>query len=80
MAGALPQAGISPDSMCGTVVLASPGIGPAGHEADDREGKEMANDRLRAQVAAELSWDPKVDSNSALYVTGQRRAPNPAHP
>jgi hypothetical protein len=40
----------------------------------------MANDGLRAQVAAELSWDPKVDSNSALYVTGQRRAPDPAHP
>ena len=22
----------------------------------------MANDRLRAEVAAELGWDPKVDS------------------
>jgi osmotically-inducible protein OsmY len=23
----------------------------------------MTNDRLRAKVAAELSWNPKVDSN-----------------
>jgi osmotically-inducible protein OsmY len=62
MAGALARAGNSPDSMHGTGALASEGIGPASHEADDRKGKKMANDRLRAKVAAELGWDPKVDS------------------
>ena len=61
MAGALARAGNSPDSMHGTGALASAGIGLASHEADDREGEKMANDRLRAKVAAELSWDPKVD-------------------
>src|SRR5215469_18491186 len=62
MAGALAQAGNSPDSMHGTGALASAGTGPASHEADDPKGEKMTNDRLRAQVAAELSWDPKVDS------------------
>jgi osmotically-inducible protein OsmY len=62
MAGALAQAGNSPDSRHGTDALASAGIGPASHEADNREGKKMTNDRLRAQVAAELGWNPKVDS------------------
>ena len=62
MAGALAQAGNSPDSMHGTDALASAGIGPASHEADDREGEKMTNDRLRAKVAAELTWNPRVDS------------------
>src|SRR5262249_53262945 len=62
MAGALARAGNSPDSMHGTSALASAGTGPASHEAHDREGKKMMNDRLRAQVTAELGWDPRVDS------------------
>src|SRR5215469_5908387 len=48
--------------MHGTDALASARIGPASHEADSREGEKMMNDRLRAEVAAELTWNPKVDS------------------
>src|SRR5262245_53511345 len=62
MAGALAQAVNSPDSMHGTGALASAGIGPVSHEADSREGEKMTNDRLRTQVTAELTWDPRVDS------------------
>ena len=33
----------------------------------------MANDRLRAEVAAELSWDPKVDGTDiTVSVQGGR--------
>src|SRR5215469_685089 len=62
MTGALARAGNSPDSMHGTGALASAGTGPASHQAGSREREKMIYDRLRAQVAAELSWDPKVDS------------------
>jgi osmotically-inducible protein OsmY len=43
------------------------------HEAGNREEKKMTNDRLRAEVAAELSWDPKVDGTDiTVSVEGGR--------
>ena len=37
----------------------------------------MANDRLRAEVAAELSWDPKVDGTD-ITVSVQGGTGDPA--
>jgi hypothetical protein len=77
MTVALARAGNSPDSMHGTDALASAVIGPASHEAGNREGEKMTNDRLRAAVAAELSWDPKVDSKD-ITVSAERWHGEPA--